>query len=92
MAMRGIDFKLNVTLEIIHVCEIDSVSKVKKKGYLINFCDIVYATEEEKIQFTLNPSKLSLFLFCHEYIWVKFVLRPRFVTVMNIVRRPVLIV
>jgi hypothetical protein len=32
MAMKGMDFKLNVKLEIIHVCEIDSVSKVKQKG------------------------------------------------------------
>jgi hypothetical protein len=81
-----------VKLEIIHVCEIDSVSKVKQKGGVDNFCDIVYDIEEEKIQFTLNPSKLSLFLFCHKYMCMKSVLLPQFVMVMNIVRRRALIV
>lgn len=32
MAMKGMDFKLNVELEIILVCEIESMSKIKQEG------------------------------------------------------------
>jgi hypothetical protein len=31
MAMKGMDFKLNMELEIILICEIDSMSKMKQE-------------------------------------------------------------
>jgi hypothetical protein len=46
---------------------------------LINFRD-AYDIEEDKMQL-LNPSKLTLFLFCHEYLLMKFVLEPSFMIV-----------
>jgi hypothetical protein len=56
------------------------IIKHKRKVRWINF-EIVYDVEEEKMWYMLNPRKLSIILFFHEYIVVKLILWSWFVIV-----------
>jgi hypothetical protein len=47
----------------------DFVKKQNKKEIQNNFFSIVYDTEEEKLQYVLNPRRLTLFLFVMGAYW-----------------------